>query len=121
MCIRDRNTNVHLPSPSYFPILLSLSMPIIAYGLIYSLWLCIPGGMLMVYSMVGWIFEHPDDPNASHDHHGDDHGGGAPEETEGEPEALESGSDEEGELVGVGAGSPEATLEASPETEATDG
>ena len=115
------NTNVHLPSPSYFPILLSLSMPIIAYGLIYSLWLCIPGGMLMVYSMVGWIFEHPDDPNASHDHHGDDHGGGAPEETEGEPEALESGSDEEGELVGVGAGSPEATLEASPETEATDG
>ena len=99
------NTNVHLPSPSYFPILLALSMPIISYGLIYSLWLCIPGGMLMVYSMVGWMFEHPDDPNAAHDDHGhDDHGDA--------PDALEAGDVEE-ELVGVGAGAPE--------TEVTDG
>ena len=80
-------------------------MPIIAYGLIYSLWLCIPGGMLMVYSMVGWMFEHPDDPNAAHDDHGhDDHGDA--------PYALEAGDVEE-ELVGVGAGAPE--------TEVTDG
>ncbi|MDW3178673.1 MAG: cytochrome c oxidase subunit I [Acidimicrobiia bacterium] len=87
-------TNVHLPSPSYFPIVLAAGLPIIAYGLIYSLWLCIPGAALLVYGMVGWIFEHPDDPNAGHghgeqdDHHGDDD----------EPDALEAG-DDNNELV----------------------
>ncbi len=115
------NTNVHLPSPSYFPILLALSMPIISYGLIYSLWLCIPGGMLMVYSMVGWIFEHPDDPNAAHDHHddghdGDDHGALPDSGTE-----LEAGDGDE-ELVAVGAGAVGETVASDVvETEATDG
>lgn len=88
-------TDVHLPSPSYFPIVLSLGLPIIAYGLIYSLWLCIPGAALLVYGMVGWIFEHPDDPNASHDHHDDHH-------DDDEPDAIEAG-DETGELVAAGA------------------
>ena len=121
------NTNVHLPSPSYFPILLALSMPIIAYGLIYSLWLCIPGGMLMVYSMVGWMFEHPDDPNAAHDHHGDDDHGDAPDALAAGDDAdeLEAGNDEdEGELVGVGAGAGDAAGAGDTEmieTESTDG
>ncbi len=121
------NTNVHLPSPSYFPILLALSMPIIAYGLIYSLWLCIPGGMLMVYSMVGWMFEHPDDPNAAHDHHGDDDHGDAPDAlaTGDDADELEAGNDEdEGELVGVGAGAGDAAGAGDTEmieTESTDG
>ena len=121
------NANVHLPSPSYFPILLALSMPIIAYGLIYSLWLCIPGGMLMVYSMVGWMFEHPDDPNAAHDHHGDDDHGDAPDAlaTGDDADELEAGNDEdEGELVGVGAGAGDAAGAGDTEmieTESTDG
>ncbi len=94
------NTNVHLPSPSYFPIVLALGLPIIAYGLIYSLWLCIPGAALLIYGFVGWIFEHPDDPNAAHDHH-DEHGDGD------EPDALDApaddaGADDEAELVAAG-------------------
>ncbi len=98
------NTNVHLPSPSYFPIVLALGLPIIAYGLIYSLWLCIPGAFLLIYGMVGWIFEHPDDPNAAHDHH-DEH------DDDGDHDALES-AEEAGELVASGA---------TTETEASDG
>ncbi|MGI9605513.1 MAG: cytochrome c oxidase subunit I [Acidimicrobiales bacterium] len=82
-------TDVHLPSPSYYPIILALGLPIIAYGLIFTLWLCIPGAALLVWGMVGWIFEHPDDPNAAHDHH-DDH--------DDDPDALESGDDSAGEL-----------------------
>ncbi len=91
------NTNVHLPSPSYFPILLAAGFPIIAYGLIFSLWLCIPGAALLVYGMVGWIFEHPDDPNAAHGH---DH-----DHDDDDPDAIESGGEEEdqGELVVAGA------------------
>jgi len=91
------NTNVHLPSPSYFPILLAAGFPIIAYGLIFSLWLCIPGAALLVYGIVGWIFEHPDDPNAAQDH-GDDH-------DDHDPDAIETGDEEQDppELVATGA------------------
>ena len=87
-------TDVHLPSPSYYPIVLALGLPIIAYGLIYSLWLCIPGAALLVYGMVGWIFENPDDPNAAHGHHDDDHH----DDGDDEPDALESGDDTAGEI-----------------------
>ena len=76
------NTNVHLPSPSYYPLILSLGLPLIGYGVIYSLWLCIPGAALLVWGMVGWIFEHPDDPNAQHGHHDDHH--------DDDPDALEA-------------------------------
>jgi|GEM_PF-5497236 len=97
------NTNVHLPSPSYFPIVLALGLPIIAYGLIYSLWLCIPGAALLIYGFVGWIFEHPDDPNAAHDHHEDHGDGDEPDALDAaEDAALEAGSDDEAELVTEG-------------------
>ena len=97
------NTNVHLPSPSYFPIVLALGLPIIAYGLIYSLWLCIPGAALLIYGFVGWIFEHPDDPNAAHDHH-DEHGDGDEPDALDTPadDALDAGTDDEAELVAAG-------------------
>ena len=62
---------VHLPAPSYWPILLAFSMPIIGYGLLYSLWLTIPGGLLLVLSMYGWSLEPADDLDVPHDH--DDH------------------------------------------------
>lgn len=81
-------TDVHLPSPSYYPIVLALGLPIIAYGLIFSLWLCIPGAALLIWGMVGWIFEHPDDPNAAHDHGHDDH---HDDEGDGATAELESG------------------------------
>jgi len=97
------NTNVHLPSPSYFPIVLALGFPIIAYGLIYSLWLCIPGAALLVYGMVGWIFENPDDPNAAGHGHDGDHDDHDPDAIEAadDPEAIEA-ADEAAELVAAG-------------------
>ncbi len=66
---------VHLPAPSYWPILLAFSLPIIGYGLIYSLWLTLPGGFLLVAAMYGWSLEPADDLDIPHDHgHGhDDH------------------------------------------------
>ena len=65
---------VHLPAPSYWPIVLAFSLPIIGYGLIYTLWLCIPGILLTVVSMYGWALEPADDLDVDdHDSH-DDHG-----------------------------------------------
>ncbi len=64
---------VHLPAPSYWPILLAFSLPIIGYGLIFTLWLCIPGAFLLVASMYGWSLEPADDLDIPHDHGHDDH------------------------------------------------
>ncbi|MCB0996469.1 MAG: cytochrome c oxidase subunit I [Acidimicrobiales bacterium] len=66
-------TDVHLPSPSYWPLVLAAGLPIIGYGLIYNLWLCILGGALVLGGLYGLVFEPVDDPDGGHDHH-DDHG-----------------------------------------------
>ncbi len=60
---------VHLPAPSYWPILLAAGLPIIGYGVIFSLWLVIPGAFLMIMSMFGWALEPADDHDHSHDDH----------------------------------------------------
>ena len=65
----EHDANVHLPSPSYWPIVTAFSLPIVAYGLIFSLWLCIPGALLLIAGIFGWVTEHPDDPDAAL-HHG---------------------------------------------------
>ncbi len=63
---------VHLPAPSYWPILLAAGLPIIGYGIIFSLWLVIPGAFLMIMSMFGWALEPADDLDHSHDDHDHD-------------------------------------------------
>ena len=65
-------TDVHLPSPSYWPLLLAVGLPLISYGLIYNRWLCLVGGLIVVGAIFGWGFEPPDDLEAPHDTH-DDH------------------------------------------------
>jgi cytochrome c oxidase subunit 1 len=77
------STNVHLPSPSYWPLITAIGLPIIAYGLIYSLWLCAVGGLLVLSGVFGWAMEPADDPDAGHGHDDDHHDGG-----DGDGEAL---------------------------------
>ncbi|MEJ5255083.1 MAG: cytochrome c oxidase subunit I [Acidimicrobiales bacterium] len=62
---------VHLPSPSYWPIVTAFGLPIIAYGLLYTWWLCLIGGLIVMVGLYGWAMEPPDDPDAAH---GDEHG-----------------------------------------------
>ena len=64
----------HLPSPSYWPIVLAAALPLIALGLIYNLWLTGIGLVLLLGAMYGWSLEPATDPDAGHDDHGDDHG-----------------------------------------------
>jgi cytochrome c oxidase subunit 1 len=67
---RSDGKHIHLPSPSYWPIVVAFGMPIVAYGLIFSLWLCLVGGIIMVAGIYGWVLEPPDDPDAAHLDHG---------------------------------------------------
>ena len=64
-------TDVHLPSPSYWPLVLASGLPLIGWGLIYNLWLCLVGGLLVVAGMYGWTMEPSVDdeaPPGSDDH-----------------------------------------------------
>ena len=68
-------TGVHLPSPSFWPLVVAVGMPLIGYGLIFNLWLCIPGALLTAGGLYAWALEPVDDPDAAHGHD-DDHGDG---------------------------------------------
>jgi cytochrome c oxidase subunit 1 len=82
---------VHLPSPSFWPLVLAIGMPLIGYGIIFNLWLCVLGGLLSGGAIYAWILEPVDDPDAGHghddDHSDDDH----------------SDDDDDGDAVAVGA------------------
>ena len=76
---------VHLPSPSFWPLVLAIGLPLIGYGVIFNLWLCVVGGLLTGGAIYAWVLEPVDDPDADgHDDHHD-------------------GDDPDGELATVGA------------------
>ncbi|MGI9624544.1 MAG: cytochrome c oxidase subunit I [Acidimicrobiales bacterium] len=93
------NTDVHLPSPSYFPLIAALGLPIIGYGLIYNLWLCLIGGLLVGGGIYGWALEPADDPNVAHDHDhdddGDDDDDGGDDDTGPDPDGSDGESSED--------------------------
>jgi cytochrome c oxidase subunit 1 len=92
--------HVHLPSPSYWPLVTALGLPVIGYGLLYTWWLCLIGGLIVVAGIYGWAMEPPDDPDAAHD---DDHG---PDDDAAEGELLAGA--EAGAVAGDLSGEKEA-------------
>ncbi len=57
---------VHLPAPSFWPLVLALGLPLIGYGVIFNLWLCVIGGLLTGGAIYAWALEPVDDPDAGH-------------------------------------------------------
>jgi cytochrome c oxidase subunit 1 len=49
--------HIHLPSPSYWPIVMAFSLPVIAYGVIYNLLLSFAGLAILLLSIFGWCLE----------------------------------------------------------------
>jgi cytochrome c oxidase subunit 1 len=66
-------SSVHLPSPSYWPIIVAAGLPLVGYGLIYTYWLAAVGAVLIVAGVFGWGLEPPVDPDAGHGHGGHGH------------------------------------------------
>ena len=56
---RQADAHIHLPSPSYWPMVLALSFPILAYGVIYSTLLIIAGAAIAILALFGWALEPP--------------------------------------------------------------
>jgi len=65
--------DVHLPSPSYWPLVVAIGLPIVGYGLIFTWWLCLIGGLITAGALYAWALEPADDPEAGHDHAGGHH------------------------------------------------
>ncbi len=70
--------NPHLPSPSFWPIVVATGLPLIGYGLIFNLWLAVPGGLAVAGGLYAWALEPTDDPDGPHGGHHDDHGDDQP-------------------------------------------
>ena len=56
----NADAHIHLPAPSYWPIVLAFSLPVLAYGVIYSTWLIAAGGAIAVMALFGWALEPAD-------------------------------------------------------------
>jgi len=50
--------SIHMPDPSYWPVVAALALPIMGYGVIYSNWaVLIGGGVLLILGLFGWGLE----------------------------------------------------------------
>jgi cytochrome c oxidase subunit 1 len=50
---------IHLPSPSFWPLVVSIGFPIMGYGVLYSWWLVGAGALVIVVGLIGWVLEPP--------------------------------------------------------------
>jgi cytochrome c oxidase subunit 1 len=53
----EEHLDVHMPDPSYFPLIAALGMPVIGYGLIYFWPLAVVGGLITLAGLFGWSLE----------------------------------------------------------------
>ena len=53
----DEPHAIHLPSPSFWPIVAAIGLPIIAYGVLYSWWFVGLGALVTVVAFLGWAIE----------------------------------------------------------------
>ena len=53
----SQDLHIHMPSPSYFPLVAALGLPLIAFGLLYWIPLAIFGGLVSVTGLYGWALE----------------------------------------------------------------
>jgi cytochrome c oxidase subunit 1 len=52
--------DIHMPAPSYFPLIAALGLPLIALGLLYSYPVIAVGGVVLLVGLYGWVLEPAD-------------------------------------------------------------
>ena len=57
----ESGVHIHMPSPSYFPVLASLGLPLMGYGVIFDPLrpLIAIGGVIVALGLFGWVLEPP--------------------------------------------------------------
>ena len=50
--------HIHMPSPSYFPFLMALGLPLLGYAAVFkNLWFVLPGALLLLFGVYSWAIE----------------------------------------------------------------
>jgi len=57
----DDEHDIHMPNPSFYPLLAALGLPLIAFGLLYSYPLVAVGALILVVGLYGWVYEPASD------------------------------------------------------------
>jgi cytochrome c oxidase subunit 1 len=66
------DAHIHMPSPSYWPIIIAFGLPLIAAGLIFSRWISVIGGLIVFGGLYALALEPATAPEAPHDEGHDD-------------------------------------------------
>ncbi|MEO6158959.1 MAG: cytochrome c oxidase subunit I, partial [Ilumatobacteraceae bacterium] len=53
----NADEHIHMPSPSYWPLVLAVGLPIIGYGIIYTRVLAVLGLLIILFGIFGWALE----------------------------------------------------------------
>jgi len=48
---------IHLPSPSYYPVIAAVGLPVLGYGLVFGLPFAAAGALIMLIGLYGWALE----------------------------------------------------------------
>jgi len=63
----NADAHIHMPSPSYWPIVLAIALPIMGYGVIYNRLLIPAGAAIALLALFGWGMEPPTATEADYD------------------------------------------------------
>ncbi|MGZ4725426.1 MAG: cytochrome ubiquinol oxidase subunit I, partial [Ilumatobacteraceae bacterium] len=53
----NADTHIHMPSPSYWPMIVAIALPIMAYGIIFTKLLAVAGGAILLLGIYAWSLE----------------------------------------------------------------
>lgn len=56
----EERPEIHLPSPSYWPIILAFGMTLIAVGVVSTIFISLVGIIVLLVAIVGWTWENRD-------------------------------------------------------------
>ncbi|MDP8978834.1 MAG: cytochrome c oxidase subunit I [Actinomycetota bacterium] len=54
--------HIHMPDPSYFPLVAALGLPVMAYGVIFGAFLIPVGLVILLGGLFGWVLEPSEEP-----------------------------------------------------------
>ena len=63
----DDHPDIHLPAPSYWPIVLALAMTLVAAGLVFNVFLSMVGVIGILAAIAGWTWENRTAEQEAHD------------------------------------------------------
>jgi cytochrome c oxidase subunit 1 len=64
-------SKVHMPSPSYWPLIFAFSLPIMGYGFVFQNWWLLAGGVVIAFfGLNGWAYEPATEPDHDGEHAG---------------------------------------------------